>query len=93
MKKTKRKSNRIGFIVSDEKRSMLEELCDKSNRSMTGVIENLIHIEYRRAKESEENEVNKLVEIVKNDVNIKDDLAKLLANYIDESYGLKNGKV
>jgi len=52
MKERKKKINRINLQVSDETRERLEDLCEKSDRSMTGVIENLIKIEYHRVKES-----------------------------------------
>jgi len=52
MKEKKRKLSRIGLFVKDETRQMLEDLSEKSDRSMTGVIENLIKIEYHKVKES-----------------------------------------
>jgi len=52
MEKKKRKMHRLHLHVKEESRSMLEDLCERSDRSMTGVIENLIKIEYHRVKES-----------------------------------------
>jgi len=52
MENKKRKVSKVNFLVKEESRKMLDELSELSGRSMTGVIENLIKIEYHRVKES-----------------------------------------
>jgi predicted transcriptional regulator len=52
MEKKQRKLSRINFYVRDECRQMLDELADKSDRSMTSVIEKLIKVEYSRVKDN-----------------------------------------
>jgi len=52
MREKKKKMIRINFQVSEETKERLEELSEKEERSMTGIIENLIKIEYHRVKES-----------------------------------------
>jgi predicted transcriptional regulator len=53
MEKKKRKLNRINFYVREDCRQMLDELADKSDRSMTSVIEKLIKVEYCRVKDND----------------------------------------
>lgn len=52
MAEKKKKLIRINLQVAEETKERLEALAEKSDRSMTGVIENLIKVEYHRVKEN-----------------------------------------
>ena len=52
MKPKTRKTSRLTHAVRQETRNMLNDIALEQNRSITGVIENLIKIEYHKILES-----------------------------------------
>jgi len=52
MKPKTRKTARITLAVKPETRKMLDYIAEAQSRSITGVIENLIKIEYHKILES-----------------------------------------